>query len=286
MSLRQTISILLILSLVAAANCLANDQSSEPDQLAHSVMDVFLNHCAKCHDPQHGKIHGGFDHVLDLKRMVSEAIFITPNHPEQSILFDVIVTGDMPRKSPRLPERQIDMIRRWIQSGAPAPKNLKTAQDHSSPKIAAESETRYRNRFVVWLGKFHPSIVHFPIGLITGAAIAELLKMVIGSSWLGGAARFCMGTGAIIGVLATLLGWANAGLWSGEDLLTTLHRWLGTVTAGLSITAFILSERFHRRPSPQRRKAYRMGLFISASLVLITGFLGGAIVYGLYHLAW
>ncbi len=32
-------------------------------------------------------------------------------------------------------------------------------------------------RFIQWLGKFHPIVVHFPIALLVAAAVAELLHM-------------------------------------------------------------------------------------------------------------
>src|SRR4051812_21899850 len=50
---------------------------------------------------------------------------------------------------------------------------------------------------VRWVGHFHPSMTVFPLGMLLGAALAELLRMLKGPQWLDGASRWCVIVGAI-----------------------------------------------------------------------------------------
>ncbi len=143
-------------------------------------------------------------------------------------------------------------------------------------------------KLIAWLGKFHPAATHLPIGLLIGAAIAELCLMMTGKSAFRSAVGFCLITGAVAAVLTATLGWFHGGftLWD-ADWIQRTHRWLGTATAALSLAAMTLYLRV-RAPSPggSAEIAYRVVLLLAAALVGVTGFFGGALVYGINHYAW
>lgn len=141
--------------------------------------------------------------------------------------------------------------------------------------------------FVRWIGHFHPPMTAFPIAMLVGAAVAEALRMLTKASWLQGAGRWCVILGAASAVVAAPLGWAFAVGRSGTWVLQT-HRWLGTSLAALSVVVLVLSERrFHRNAdAPENPAAFRAALFLSALLVMATGFFGGAMVYGLHAYYW
>lgn len=149
-------------------------------------------------------------------------------------------------------------------------------------------ETAGRSKLAVWIGKFHPPATHLPIGLLIGAAIAELGVITTHRTWFRHAAGFCLVLGTIGAVLAATLGWFNGGftLWDGDWVQAT-HRWLGTATAGLSLVALVLFARTTRPRAPNGAvPAYRAGLFLTTLLVGVTGLFGGALVYGINHYAW
>jgi uncharacterized membrane protein/YHS domain-containing protein len=142
-------------------------------------------------------------------------------------------------------------------------------------------------RFVAWLGRFHPVIVHFPIAMLIGAAVAESLVIATRRAVLADAARFCLWFGAISALVAVLLGWFFGGFhWVDDSWILATHRWLGTGTAGVAVVTAGLNKRAARRPDPARVRLYRVVLFASAILVSVVGFLGGAMVYGLDHYRW
>lgn len=153
---------------------------------------------------------------------------------------------------------------------------------HDHPTGVPESSAAHRvGRF---LGRFHPVAVHLPIGLLIGAAVAEVLLMWSGKVWFGDAARFCVLLGSLAAPVAATLGWlAAAGASYGGELASALetHRWMGTATASLAIILAIVSEWSRRKPARIRLVAYRGSLFLTFAVVGVTGHLGGTLVYGL-----
>jgi hypothetical protein len=66
----------------------------------------------------------------------------------------------------------------------------------------------------------------------------------------------------------------------------TTHRWLGTSTDVLAVATLLAGEA-SRRPGRQlARRWFRMLLFVVALMVLVAGFFGGAMVYGIRHYDW
>jgi plastocyanin/uncharacterized membrane protein len=139
--------------------------------------------------------------------------------------------------------------------------------------------------FVRWIGHFHPMMTDFPIALLLAAALAELLRLLRGPSWLDAGSRWCVIIGAISAIMTVPLGWAFA-LSQGPSEILEIHRWLGTAAGAGAVVILVLSE-IARRPG--RRGwliAFRTLLFIAVPLIMATAFFGGAMVYGVRAYAW
>jgi len=155
--------------------------------------------------------------------------------------------------------------------------------DHS----AHEVEGSFFTRLINWFGKFHPPTTHFPIGLLTAAAMAELLFIKTKRPLFDNAAQFCVWLGTAGALAAVTLGWFYAGFHLVDDnWIMTTHRWLGTSVALLSLVVAWLSLISHRAGHAERRSTYRAMLFLTVLLVSATGFLGGAMIYGIDHYMW
>lgn len=142
------------------------------------------------------------------------------------------------------------------------------------------------SRVVSYLGRFHPPMVNFPIAMLLGAALAEILFMTTGRVFFANAARYCIWIGAMGALTAGVLGWFFGGFHlSDSRWVLTVHRWLGTTTVAWSVFVLILSERTCRSANTERT-AYRGVLFVGAALVSATGFFGGALIYGIDHYVW
>lgn len=151
-----------------------------------------------------------------------------------------------------------------------------------SPRTAGFSA-----KLIRWLGKFHPVTVHFPIALLLVAALTEAIWAVSDKPNFRFTARLCLLLGALGAVGAATLGWFLAGFqFTDPTWIRTTHRWLGTSTAAWAILTLVLSEWTERHNRVRWVRSYWATLFLGAALVAVTGFFGGAMVYGLDHYRW
>jgi plastocyanin len=156
----------------------------------------------------------------------------------------------------------------------------------ASNSVAPEGPSFVSNLFS-WLGKFHPPSVNFPIAMLLSAVVAEVLWVVTDQPRFRFASRVCVWIGAIGAVGAAGLGWCLAGVrLTDPSWLLTTHRWLGTGTALVAVVALVLSEQSSRRNAPRLKAGFWPGLVVAALLVAVTGFFGGAMIYGIDHYEW
>lgn len=156
--------------------------------------------------------------------------------------------------------------------------------DHSHGSSASGLD-----KVVSWLGKFHPAATDFPIAMLIGAAMAELMLILTGRRMFGSAAKFMVWLGCASAVFAVALGWFYAGFrWSDSSWVMTVHRWLGTGVGLWALVLLLLCIAAHREggKGERFRPWYRVSLFVGAAGVGLNGFFGGALVYGLNHYAW
>jgi mono/diheme cytochrome c family protein/uncharacterized membrane protein len=262
--------------------------------LAAEVRAVFAAKCAGCHGPDLAKPKGRFGYVLDLARVASNREMVVPFRPSESELWDLVQRGEMPQPdSPTgtLTAQQKEVIQAWIAAGAPSaatpPSQDLPSMTQPAEEVAAEpTASPPGRRFLHWIGKFHLLLLHFPIGLLVAAAVAEGWSLVRASRVPAPAVRFCVLLGAAFAVATVALGWLHAfsGYGAGMPRILNLHRWLGTA-AGLWVvgTAFF-SEQDARRG--ERRPLTRVLLFAGALLIGLTGHFGGILAHGEDFFDW
>jgi uncharacterized membrane protein len=184
-----------------------------------------------------------------------------------------------------------------VEEAVPLPTSVvPKSHDHANHGHEADStadssneEARESNvpKPLAWLGKFHPPVTHFPIALLAAAALAELLFIRTGASSYRHAVLFCVRIGAGAAVVAAILGWLFAGFRViDEEWVMTAHRWAGTSVAFFSVWLLYMAEQLSVEGPSTATARFRIALFSSAGLVGATGFLGGALLYGLDHYAW
>ena len=93
--------------------------------------------------------------------------------------------------------------------------------------------------------------------------------------------------GLYTAVVAGFLGWFMGGfqLMDASWVMMT-HRWLGTSTVLWAALVLVPSELSRRPDRPGIRIWFRVALLVVAGLVSVTGFFGGAVVFGLDHYTW
>lgn len=240
---------------------------------AHASMPVIERHCYQCHGPKVERPKGKYViNIKDLKQVV-------PGKPDESRLFQVIKSGEMPPDKPLSPAEQAE-VRRWIEEMAkPVPTMpMPMPHDPTPPEIKIEADEKSKpwlSRWIKMIGKFHILILHLPIGLIFGALLGELWSMVSRSEVAG--VRFCAALGSITAVLTSLLGWFHAMQVGGE--LLEAHRWFGTAAMVTSLSLLYTSTR-------SGKWFFRASLFATSALIGLAGHYGGMLVHGKDFLSW
>ena len=136
------------------------------------------------------------------------------------------------------------------------------------------------------IGRLHPLLVHFPIGLVLIAAVAEVVAMTTGLWDWRAVAVGNLRAGAVFAIGAAIAGWRLASS-PGIEATSSLewHRWLlaeprGYSFAAVAVFGAALATAGARSQSPFALWVYRITLFWAAALVAVTGHLGGLLVWG------
>jgi uncharacterized membrane protein len=128
-------------------------------------------------------------------------------------------------------------------------------------------------------GRLHPLLVHFPIGLVLLAALAELAAALTRRHRWHVVAVTNVRAGAFFATGAAIAGWLLAQS-AGTARPPTLewHGWLATVATLGTVLAALAAAGAER--SARTRSMYRLLLFGSAAAVAVAGHLGGVMVWG------
>lgn len=135
----------------------------------------------------------------------------------------------------------------------------------------------------VFLGRLHPLVVHFPIGLILAGAGFELVQWLRRRPLPSDVGRFCLGVGLVSGAIAVWLGTLNAGQQSitGESAaILDWHRYSAWALLAVAAVALFTGRVMRARSGDGLGGAYVGLVLASALLVSATGHFGGQLVYG------
>ena len=130
-----------------------------------------------------------------------------------------------------------------------------------------------------FLGRFHPLVVHLPIGFLLLGGIVELIARKRGIN-LNSAISLMLLCGAVAAILAVGLGWLLASDGGYDDSTLFWHRWVGVGVAVVSIVAWLAKTERLKLSS----KLYQASLVVLVSLIAITGHLGGNLTHGSNYL--
>jgi mono/diheme cytochrome c family protein len=82
-------------------------------------MPILKTSCVKCHGVE--KVSRGLD-LTTFEKMMNGSIkgpVVVPGNAEKSNLFSLAKQGKMPKQGQKLSEAQLEILRSWIDSGAP-----------------------------------------------------------------------------------------------------------------------------------------------------------------------
>ncbi|MDQ2656832.1 MAG: hypothetical protein M3Y60_05375, partial [Bacteroidota bacterium] len=138
------------------------------------------------------------------------------------------------------------------------------------------------SNFWLWqfLGRLHPLIVHFPIGLLVIALLLEFLTARRKSHELRGAINILLIVGACSALLAVAFGWLleEQEQYSGEVL--TIHKWSGIATAALAIVTVLIHRKIFLENRLHLLRTYRAVLAFTVAGVSVAGHFGASLTHG------
>jgi uncharacterized membrane protein/mono/diheme cytochrome c family protein len=282
------ISALCVLGLLVVSPAFAAAQPGRRD-LATEVKAVFQAKCSECHGPQVQKPKGKFGYVLDLKKLAADPEKVVPSKPDESALWQLVRDKMMPAEGAKagpLTKEQKEIIRAWIEAGAPFTPIEPSAHSPADQTADRPHTPAAKKHFLDWLGNFHVVVVHFPIALLLSAAAGEVWFARRRVREPSPAVRFCVLLGAGSATVAAVLGWLHAasGYGASSPSILVWHRWLGTAVGVGSVILAVFSEIDSHRGVRSWR--VRLLLLLAALLVVVAGYFGGLLVYGKDYFDW
>lgn len=133
---------------------------------------------------------------------------------------------------------------------------------------------------VLFFGRFHPIILHLPIGFLLIAFVMEIISRYKKFEVYKPAVGFVLFLGAVSAVVAAGLGLMLAeGGGYGEDLLS-LHQWLGIGAAVAAIVSLVLHQMVQKQKTPAMDKAYVSTMSVMIVVLMAAGHYGGSLTHG------
>lgn len=134
--------------------------------------------------------------------------------------------------------------------------------------------------FVLFLGRFHPLVVHFPIGFLFFAFLLEVFSRWKKNPVLTSGIPLALSLGGISGALACVLGYmlSLSGDYEVEALNT--HFWFGIVTTAIAFLAWLIRIEKIKISKLEYLQPNISLLTLLVVLLSITGHYGGNLTHG------
>jgi len=134
----------------------------------------------------------------------------------------------------------------------------------------------------VWqlIGRLHPIIVHFPIGVLVVAFFLELFTLGNKRPELRAGIRWLVYIGAGTSLIAVLFGLVLAYGANYSESTLNLHRWTGIATSVAAITAAVLLYRADVSDKIKDLNIYRATLGLTVLLLTFAGHFGASLTHG------
>lgn len=129
------------------------------------------------------------------------------------------------------------------------------------------------NAFTDFFGRFHPLLVHLPIGFLLMALVLQWLCNKRKYASIEPAVPVAFLLGMVSAVLSCISGWSLAAGGEYEETTLELHRWMGIGVAVVSVAAYWFSQ----QAKLIVKSILAVVLFL---LILLAGHLGGTLTHG------
>jgi len=130
----------------------------------------------------------------------------------------------------------------------------------------------------VFLGRFHPLLVHLPIGFLSLIILYEFSRRWKGLKKLASTVNVIWLLSAISAVLSVMLGWMLSSDGGYDEETLRLHKWSGIALAMFSILGYFST----RKPIVSKifYWGYKVLVVVVAILLIVAGHQGGTLTHG------
>lgn len=134
--------------------------------------------------------------------------------------------------------------------------------------------------FVLFLGRFHPLVVHLPIGFLFFAFVLEVYSKWRKESVLTSAIPLALLSGAVAAAMACILGYMLSMSGDYDEGALDTHFWFGIATTVLALVAWLIRIDKIKLANLKTVKANISTLTLIVILLSITGHYGGNLTHG------
>jgi len=122
------------------------------------------------------------------------------------------------------------------------------------------------------IGRFHPLLVHLPIGILLIAALFQLLALKPKYASMHAATSIALFWGMISAIVSCISGYLLSLSGDYDEELVDTHKWFAISTASVSLIAYL----FNR----WENEFAKWVILLMVPLIIITGHLGGSLTHG------
>lgn len=140
------------------------------------------------------------------------------------------------------------------------------------------------SQIILFLGRFHPLVLHLPIGFLVIAFTLEILARFKRYSQYRSALKLILLLGAISAVLAAALGYMLAQAGGYNEELLFIHQWSGIALAFFAVAAFVLYRLSQKGSSVALDRFYLAIMILMMISLAIAGHFGGSLTHGSNYL--
>jgi uncharacterized membrane protein/mono/diheme cytochrome c family protein len=135
-----------------------------------------------------------------------------------------------------------------------------------------------------FLGRLHPMVLHFPIGLLTIALLLEMIALFKKDPGFRQAISVVLILGMVSAILTALFGWLLSRGGGYDADLVWWHRLQGISVAVLSVLVVLCRRFYHRGKNVLLRVGYRLLLMVCVGILLLAGHNGASMTHGSNYL--
>ncbi|HEX6846499.1 MAG TPA: c-type cytochrome domain-containing protein, partial [Chitinophagaceae bacterium] len=123
-----------------------------------------------------------------------------------------------------------------------------------------------------FIGRFHPVLVHLPIGILLLAALFQWLALKPKYVAIHSATGIALFWGMIFAILSCISGYFLSQSDDYDEGMVSTHQWFGISTAFISLIAYL----FNR----WENEFAKWAILLMVPLIVVTGHLGGSLTHG------